>query len=131
MQRVVPAPAGARPIAVITRTLEYHPADGSPEQPITVTIGPIEPDPKHDLTWLAWLKVEGFPETYNHALPGADSMQAVTIAMKLAPTMARAMMPDGGRLTFCGEESEDLGFPPFPPRSLLSRVRRVFGAPAA
>jgi hypothetical protein len=115
---------------VITRTLEYHPADGSPKRDITVTIGPIEPDPEFADMMQAWLKVDGFPEPYAHPFPGVDGAQAVIIALRLAPVMARRMRPGEGRLTFCGEESEDLGFPPFPKKTIVERVRNFFSPSA-
>lgn len=115
---------------MITRTIEYHPANGSPAQPITVTIGPVEPDPHPGGDWQAWLKIEGFPEPYALPIYGVDGVQATHCALCLASVIVRSLAEKGSRLTFLGEDDPTLGFPQFPRRSMMSRARAFF-SPAA
>lgn len=92
------------PVRWITRVLEWHPADGGPPQPVTITIGPPEPFGENCRMRVT---LEGAGKREEHRVAGVDGIQCAVGALFLLPTYLSSF-PGPGRHTFLG--SDDLGF---------------------
>ena len=91
---------------MISRTLDFQPADGGPPQEVTITIGAPERDPAGP-DWRALVTIDCAGRRKEQYIPGVDSMQAVVEALFLLPTLLSTELPRG-RPTWLG--AEHLGF---------------------
>ncbi len=91
------------------RQLEYWPPGATVPLPIHVHVGIPEPDAGGP-DWSCTLTIDGFETPYVMSYPGVDALSALLRALRMAPIILRSRTPDGGRLTWLGDE--DLGFGP-------------------
>jgi hypothetical protein len=100
---------------VISRTLDFQPADGGPRQPVDILIGAPERDPLGP-DWRVLVVIDGAGGRKEQHVFGVDGVQTIVEALFLLPTLLSTALPRG-RLTWLDED--DLGFAhrPVDPRS--------------
>jgi hypothetical protein len=94
---------------IAARDLVFTRPDGS-SHPVTVQVGQPVADPEYPNSALCPFRVLGLPKAHGFVAGGADSMQALVLALEVLPDyLGAAAREHGGTLSWHG--SSHLGFP--------------------
>ncbi len=93
------------------RKLELSPADSGEVRDVVVQIGFPERDPAPGGDFRVLVEITGLDEPYRSFVHGVDELHALLSGCWLMTEILPALIPDGARLTWLGDENLGFGAP--------------------